>query len=142
MIYQLVLNFALILLLFIVLDILYSTKLSMPVSIYIGDVFNNTSNVHLGFLSLYAIIMLFFYSFIGGISVFIRSFVYSQTSVLEIFLIFIVSNLMCLVKDILSRDNCIFDNSYLLYLGYLGILIERTIGLFIGGFIVFSILGK
>lgn len=142
MIYQLFLNLALILVLFVVLDILYSTKLSIPVTIYITDVFSNTSRVNLVFLSLYAILMFIFYSFIGVISVFIRSFIYSQPSVLEVFLIFLVSNIMCLVKDILPRDNYIFYNSYLLYFGYLGMLIERTIGLFVGGFIVLSILGQ
>ena len=49
MIYQLFSNITLSFLLFLLLDYLYSTKLSVPVTIYVGDAFNNTSTVHLFF---------------------------------------------------------------------------------------------
>ena len=93
-------------------------------------------------MSLYAILMFIYYSAIGASSIFIRSFICCKPSVLEVFLIFLIPNIICLVKDILSGHNHIFANSYLVYLGYLGMLIERTIGLFLGGLIILSILGK
>jgi len=133
-------NIAFVLLLFTVIDKLYSSILSITVTSYIVDLFNDISSVNLGYLFIYLVLMLISYSFIGAISVFIYSFLRSKPSILNVLIIFLFSNTICLFKDILLGANHISHNSYFIYIGVISILIERTIGFFLGGYIILRLI--
>lgn len=133
-------DFLLGLLLLVIKSRVYTSSFAAPFTIYGGSALLGSSQVSWVFLLLYGLTIFIVNVLIGASLMILRNWLHSGTTLLEIFLIFLIPNLVVYIYNASQALQYIsLLGNYTSYLGQLAIFIEHTAPLLVGGFIVWKL---